>query len=76
MWLLGEAGVNQNNNKYQRFVKWFIKRAREIQNGYKKMHYLKNVKSKRNDFVGYYWDSKQSWLIYKKPMGKVLTKKA
>jgi hypothetical protein len=44
--------------------------------GTKKTHYLKNVKSKRNDFVGYYWDSKQSWLIYKKPMGKVLTKKS
>jgi hypothetical protein len=43
--------------------------------GTKKTHYLKNVKSKRNDFVGYYWDSKQSWLIYKTPMGKVLTKK-
>jgi hypothetical protein len=42
----------------------------------KKTHYLKNIKSKRNDFVGYYWDSKQSWLIYKTPMGKVVIKKA
>jgi len=42
----------------------------------KKTQYLKNVKSGKNDFVGYYWDSKQSWLLYKTPTGKVLTKKA
>jgi hypothetical protein len=37
--------------------------------GTKKNALFKNVKSKRNDFVGYYWDSKQSWLIYKKTYG-------
>ena len=31
--------------------------------GTKKTHYLKNVKSKRNDFVGYYWDSKDFFII-------------
>jgi DNA-directed RNA polymerase subunit K/omega len=47
MWLLEEAGVNQNNNKYQRFVKWFIKRAREIQNGYKKNALFKKRQIKK-----------------------------
>jgi hypothetical protein len=46
MWLLGEVGVKQNN-KYQKFIKWFTKQAREIQDGYKKNALFKKRQIKK-----------------------------